>query len=741
MCNGLDQYGNQQCVRCKSESQCGSGGSFYTLFKCYSGEISVDTSVCADARMYKNLASFECQQGQYLDTSTYSDSVSSTFWEMVFMSPNSSFVAEISPLDGNIMVHETSSSFKPFVKSNKLLEVSRDKGPGSSCASYSCTTFRYQASSGWVGSTYTFTHPMALDHRVEEFFGPGKGTANRVASGTWSVDGTSFFVVWMDGTISKAVVSPEAERSFVAAWSTLEAAPGNDVLVPLWTARHLPASAHASHIRHACEAVPVHTGTWATQRQLTPQRQVQLVCMFNFVRDQRIRDGTLPASAQLPLDAFGTYLARVRADGSRMQVVLPRHSAQFASTAMLYDQSFNVLYVTSFLSASFSGKKHILKARLGPSYNFIAEPPEQAPASQAPVPNALVPANFAMPAAASPGTVATDAYPAGISFEYAAIEPLSSSLFFYTPTLLNPTTYLNVLYYIPVDQNRGVGYVPNGERNMQPIRSEDPDLSPYAGRSLAPVSSVYNPAAGATIVFTMYAGIFTRFSWMLEQQPRFRSLMNCVPCPDRFTSDRGAQSRAECYCKGGTFLNTTSGECVPVTAICPANHFISRRYDRTNDNFCLPCFACPLGKYRNPSDCQRHVYRDPSKPADCLPCTSCPPGFYIDPTRCSPTSTYDSNPKTDCLPCNRCGYMQTVVGPVCPGNTLENWQSCQDCTASCPVGTYIAWHVERCNGFTRGSPTDPFDPITECVSCEDCPRCKKPEHGPDSGCEHTHAAH
>jgi hypothetical protein len=65
--------------------------------------------------------------------------------------------------------------------------------------------------------------------------------------------------------------------------------------------------------------------------------------------------------------------------------------------------------------------------------------------------------------------------------------------------------------------------------------------------------------------------------------------------------------------------------------------------------------------------------------------------------------------------------MQTVVGPTCPGNTLENLQSCQTCTASCPSGSYISPYAERCNGVTRGSATNPFDPITECIACLPCP--------------------
>ena len=526
----------------------------------------------------------------------------------------------------------------------------------------------------------------------------------------------------------------QAMRSFIPVWSEAPS-PYDSLLVPLWTPRHIAAAAHTDSVRHSCAAMPVHQGTWAWERYILPEDQIQLVCMYNFVRDQRIRKESNPAGYTVPVDAFGTYLVRVMGNGLRRDVSQATHTAPFTSSSMIYDQSFNVLYVTSYESASYSGKKHILKARLNPSYNFIAELP--AKSSSVSLSKALVPTSFRMPAvpASSAGSLTAqppvDPYPAGMTFDYAAVEPLSSALFFYNPTLVDASTYLSILFYIPVDQNRGVGYVPNGERNMHPIRSEHVPDSPFAGRSLAQVSTVYKPDAGATLLFTLYAGTFVRYDWTIDLQPRFQSLMQCSQCPPSFTSDRGSNSISACYCAWETFLNSSSQECVPVTQACPYNHFISKKYDRLNDNQCQPCYSCPLGFYRKPTDCLRNVLRDPSKPAECLPCSPCPPGFYIDPAKCLSTGTRDINPSTDCLSCSVCRYMQTVVGPVCPGTTVENWQSCMDCTASCPIGTYIAWHVRRCDGFTRGSATEPFDPITECVQCDECQRCAHSYHTQD----------
>jgi hypothetical protein len=211
MCNGREQYGQQHCLQCRTSRQCSTTslqgvGNYHTLFNCYSGEISYDTTVCVDANVYRNPANFECRQGEYLDT-TPSASSSSTYREQVYLSPTNAFVAEISPLDGNIMVHATVSAYKPMVKSAKVLEVARKTGADASCATYTVEVVLNSTAAGTRSST--FQHPMQLDPSICNFYGPLLGSAPRAASGAWSVDGLSFFVVWMDGTISKAVIFPE----------------------------------------------------------------------------------------------------------------------------------------------------------------------------------------------------------------------------------------------------------------------------------------------------------------------------------------------------------------------------------------------------------------------------------------------------------------------------------------------------------------------------------------------------
>jgi hypothetical protein len=137
--------------------------------------------------------------------------------------------------------------------------------------------------------------------------------------------------------------------------------------------------------------------------------------------------------------------------------------------------------------------------------------------------------------------------------------------------------------------------------------------------------------------------------------------------------------------------------------------------DSDTSHLCLKVAPVWL-KYE--SCCYR--YRNPSTPAVCNLCTGCDPGFYINLVRCNFQGNYPGT-KSDCIPCHTCKEMQTIVGPVCPGTTVRNTQSCWDCTASCPDGTYISPHVERCNGMTRGSATEPFG-SSDCTPCPGCPR-------------------
>ena len=53
-----------------------------------------------------------------------------------------------------------------------------------------------------------------------------------------------------------------------------------------------------------------------------------------------------------------------------MAVDMARHATEHASSSLFYDVSFNVVYVSTYKTASFSGPKHIFKVRLSAGYNF-----------------------------------------------------------------------------------------------------------------------------------------------------------------------------------------------------------------------------------------------------------------------------------------------------------------------------------------------------------------------------------
>ena len=100
-----------------------------------------------------------------------------------------------------------------------------------------------------------------------------------------------------------------------------------------------------------------------------------------------------------------------------------------------------------------------------------------------------------------------------MSFDHASVEPLSGILLFYVPTLVAANEYYNLLYYIPLDENVA-GYVPNGERNMQPVLLESTEHSLYAGKLLSVVATVFTTNHAPSLVFTLYAGLFVRYDWI-----------------------------------------------------------------------------------------------------------------------------------------------------------------------------------------------------------------------------------
>lgn len=228
MCDGRGdkQQRQQACQWCRTEDTCSgqanqqSGTQSYvrysTLFKCLSGETSYDTTVCIPSDRYKNPLNFQCPEGKYLKTfdpaaadASADGSASKEFEGNVWLNPNNTFVAEVVPVIGVLRIFASRSVYEPLqVGTAPVIAVEQylmDDGTRN-------YTFRCTVSLGDSVRSFTFLHPMSgassgIRRDVADISGQ-YAYGGLASTGTWSVDGTAFFMVWMDGTISKAVVWP-----------------------------------------------------------------------------------------------------------------------------------------------------------------------------------------------------------------------------------------------------------------------------------------------------------------------------------------------------------------------------------------------------------------------------------------------------------------------------------------------------------------------------------------------------
>ena len=300
MCKGFAKLSSQRCSTCKVGKQCSPDSTstdYVTLNRCYSGEISYDTTVCVEAAQYKDPMKFECSAGSYLKTFLPQDpSPSTTFVGKAYLNVNNSMVADVQFRSfGVVRIFRTESVYHPLVAVSEGSTTPVIVGAATSGAvplmhmrlalfNASTREYVYRVTFAPVPGvrpaavTSTFVHPLSA--RV---LGLRQLASDDqlIASCTWDYAGRAFFVVWMDGTISRADV---VAGQFVPAWS---AAPSADsMLSPLWTLVHPAAVAYKDLVRHQCIAVPMHPPD-----VLNTTRQVQLICMFTFVRDDVIRAG------------------------------------------------------------------------------------------------------------------------------------------------------------------------------------------------------------------------------------------------------------------------------------------------------------------------------------------------------------------------------------------------------------------------------------------------------------------
>lgn len=501
------------------------------------------------------------------------------------------------------------------------------------------------------------------------------------------------------------------KRSFNLTWSPRPNPSTQAVLMPVWHLKYTFTLQYEPVVKHMCSAVPVHDPVLTG---IALARQIQLICSYDYIRDNALRTGT--STVINTQSAFGSYLVRVAGDGQRLDVHMQRHVLPQASSSLFYDVSFNTLYASSYTATSYSGQKRVYRIKLSVSYNFVSE--NSSTATMYTLPNAALTTSYAMP-----GVVPNSAYPsypAGMNFDNAFIEPFSNKLFFYVPTRLRSDLTLNMLYYIEPTSGASIN-VGGNRAPQQPVLVESSSSSVYVRQSLASISSVYSVQYAPKLIFTLLSALYVQMVDASSSRPMFYQLGRCSACPVGKTSARGAVSLGDCYCEPGTYWSYAASRCQPARTECKPAEFISVQATHFSDIECMPCPACRIGYYRDQSDCVNTLWRDPMKPVFCRQCTGCgSPGYYIDPQKCDPTQTTDTKP-SDCKPCNNCGLMETIVGTLCPGNTVYNTQSCQKCIATCPAGTYIADDVTRCNGQTWGPGDVPFNPATECVPCGSCP--------------------
>lgn len=476
-----------------------------------------------------------------------------------------------------------------------------------------------------------------------------------------------------------------------------------DVLQPVWGVRFPLTYGYEQLARHACVAVPIFQ---EPVNEMEVFRQIQLVCSFDYVRSARVRAGLETPD---PATTFGTYLVRVMGDGRRLPVDLRMHTANFSSSGLLYDVSYNAIYLTTFASASYTGEKRVLRVRLTASYNYEGDVTGVANASSSILHD--------------PG------FGASVSFDGAVIEPRSNALFYYVANAQGSALEMHFLPMDPITLADGTttplipGARSAGDRRVKGISVAGSSSSGGMRRLLSGLATAYDLDTPPTFFFGLYGTLYVYDDQAMVVG--YREGYRCSTCPAGTTTRlEGARSAEECQCPSQDYyFDFGTSSCRRVSDSCAAGEFIAVEATATSDIVCAKCPSCPRGTYRDVADCQPNRPRSVLAPAKCIACPVCPPGHYINPETCNASSSVAPSGRVgvDCLPCPGCKVGETISGTLCPGTTLWSTQSCQRCTATCPDGTYISSATERCSGTSsRGSPTDPFDPETECVLCGPC---------------------
>ena len=146
----------------------------------------------------------------------------------VFPNFNGTYLVDLSPDAGELRVYASESVKTPLQPARNTLADGGDSAlpvvhlkllplQDSAMMTYPWrvnVTIRTNWTFGQVSNIIQY-HPLAST--TPRIFYPGK----MISSGSWSLDGSEFFIMWMDGLISRIVVHPEVSASFVTSNSPL----------------------------------------------------------------------------------------------------------------------------------------------------------------------------------------------------------------------------------------------------------------------------------------------------------------------------------------------------------------------------------------------------------------------------------------------------------------------------------------------------------------------------------------
>jgi hypothetical protein len=212
MCQGSGTSGSQSCALCTQAQSCAKTSDTYlTLFGCRTGNISFDTTICIMKSAYMNPLEDICEAGTYQDPFTRGRASSSEYMFSgdVFLNRDNTYLAEVSA-SGTVRIFRTQAQTSPF-------QVAMDPVTQGSPAPPVLLAEPVQA------GIYPTSYRIAVDGKaaitvaapVVEIPLTQLPGMRLISSGVWSVDGKAFFTVWMDGTISKAVVEPQVSGCFI----------------------------------------------------------------------------------------------------------------------------------------------------------------------------------------------------------------------------------------------------------------------------------------------------------------------------------------------------------------------------------------------------------------------------------------------------------------------------------------------------------------------------------------------